>query len=80
MGWYYLLPNIKASALLIVGELDTDILKQNIKAFDYLDCHKKLELVPGATHLFKERGAMESVCSLAGAWFENYLQPLKQLK
>ena len=43
MGWYYLLPNIKASALLIVGELDTDILKQNIKAFDYLDCHKKLD-------------------------------------
>ena len=74
------LPNIKASALFIVGELDGDVLKQNKKAFDYLDCDKKLEVVPGATHLFKEKGAMESVCSLAGEWFENYLQPLKQLK
>jgi len=74
------LPHIKAATLFIVGSLDMEVLKLNQKAFDYLNCDKKLEVVPGASHLFEEKGAMEQVCSLAANWFKNYLQPLKQFK
>lgn len=69
------LSQIKTSALFIVGELDADVLRQNKEAFDSMDCDKKLAVVPGATHLFQERGTMEQVCSMAVNWYENYMQP-----
>lgn len=71
------IPLVKAPSLFIVGELDTQVLKLNEKAFQLLNCNKKLEVVPGATHLFEERGAMEKVCVLAANWFEMHLQPLE---
>jgi dienelactone hydrolase len=71
------LPEVKVPALLIVGGLDTEVLKLNQKALDHLEGEKKLEIIPGATHLFEEPGAMERVCVLAGNWFELHVQPLE---
>lgn len=69
------LPKIEAPVLLIVGGLDHDVLKMNEVSYMQLACEKKLEIIPGATHLFEERGAMDQVAALAAAWFEKYLQP-----
>jgi len=70
-----LLPRIESPVLLIVGGLDYEVLKMNQQAYIYLECEKKLEVIPGATHLFEEHGAMEQVCEAATAWFQKYLQP-----
>lgn len=67
--------SVHASTLLIVGSRDADVLQLNRKAMDHLRCEKRLEIVPGATHLFEEEGTMEQVCYLAASWFENYLLP-----
>ncbi len=71
------LPFVKAPTLLIVGGLDTEVLALNQKAYAHLNGERKLEVVPGATHLFEEKGTMEKVCVLAANWFELYLQPLE---
>ena len=63
------LPQVKASTLLIVGENDVEVIQLNKQAFQLLTCEKKLEIVPGATHLFEEPGCLEKVASLAGSWF-----------
>jgi pimeloyl-ACP methyl ester carboxylesterase len=68
-----MLPLVKAPTLLIVGGLDTDVIQLNHQAYNILNCIKKLEIVPDATHLFEERGKMEEVSELAGGWFEKYL-------
>jgi putative phosphoribosyl transferase len=73
------LPKVKAATLLIVGSLDTQVLQLNQKAYNELRSEKKLELVPGATHLFEETGTMDQVCLLAGSWFEKHLQPIPLL-
>jgi putative phosphoribosyl transferase len=73
------LPKVKAATLLIVGSLDTQVLQLNQKAYYELRSEKKLELVPGATHLFEETGTMDQVCLLAGSWFEKHLQPIPLL-
>ncbi len=67
--------SVHAPTLLIVGGLDTEVIQLNKKAFDLLHCEKRLEIVPGATHLFEEEGTMEQVCYLAASWFEKYLLP-----
>ena len=69
------IPYITAPTLLIVGQLDSEVLKMNQKAFQLLKCDKRLEVVNNATHLFEEKGAMEKVCTLAANWFKMYLQP-----
>lgn len=71
------LPLISIPTLLIVGELDPEVIKLNRKAYDLLKGNRQIEIVPGAGHLFEERGAMEKVCLLAAHWFEEYLQPLE---
>ncbi len=71
------LPFVKAPTLLIVGQEDTDVLTLNKKALDQLYWEKKLEIIPGAGHLFEERGTMEKVCVMAATWFETHLQPLE---
>lgn len=71
------LPKVKAPTVLIVGSLDYDVLELNQKAYQQLQCEKKLEVVDGASHLFEERGMMEKVCAIAAAWFEKWLQPLR---
>jgi len=67
------LPRVKAPTLLIVGEEDDEVLTLNEDAFDLLECPKELEVVPNATHLFPEPGALETVAALAGAWFTRHL-------
>jgi dienelactone hydrolase len=70
------LHKVEAPTLLIVGSLDYDVLQLNKDAFIQLSCEKKLEIIPGAEHLFEEPGKMDIVCELAGKWFEKHLQPV----
>ena len=67
------LARVEAPTLLIVGGADVDVLELNRAAMRQLKCNKRLEVVPGATHLFDEPGALDSVAELAAAWFENHL-------
>ncbi len=67
------LPRVKAPTLLVVGGDDTEVLLLNRVAFDLLECPKQLEVIPNATHLFPEPGALERVAELAGSWFTRHL-------
>lgn len=67
------LPIVSAATLLIVGGDDSVVLELNEQAWQQLNCVKKLEIVPGATHLFEEPGKLEEVGRLATNWFEKYL-------
>lgn len=67
------LPRIHCPTLLIVGGEDTAVIDYNEEAFDLLECIKRLEIVPGATHLFEEPGAMEHVADLTARWFVEQL-------
>lgn len=68
------LPYVKAPTLLIVGGNDFQVIGMNQWAFERLTVkEKKLEIVPGATHLFEEPGTLEEVAFLAGEWFKRYL-------
>jgi|DewCreStandDraft_2_1066082.scaffolds.fasta_scaffold05855_3 putative phosphoribosyl transferase len=69
------LPFVRAPTLLIVGENDEPVLTWNRQAFDLLTCPKELVVIPGATHLFEEPGALEQVAELARDWFLRYLLP-----
>jgi alpha-beta hydrolase superfamily lysophospholipase len=69
------LPRVKASTLLIVGGEDTPVIEMNENAFRQLRMEEKtLEIVPGATHLFEEPGALEKVASLARDWLQRELR------
>lgn len=63
------LAEVRAPTLLIVGGADTVVLELNREAATRLTCPNELAVVPGATHLFEEPGALEQVASLAAAWF-----------
>ncbi len=63
------LVHVRAPTLLVVGGSDTDVLALNRLALKQLRCEAKLEVVPGATHLFEEPGALERVVKLARDWF-----------
>jgi pimeloyl-ACP methyl ester carboxylesterase len=67
------LPSAKAPTLFIVGGSDKEILELNRKAMDRMTAPVQLEVVPGATHLFHEPGALETVAELAANWFTNHL-------
>lgn len=67
------LSTVQAPTLLIVGSKDTQVIELNRMAFSLLRGEKQLEIVPGATHLFEEPGALEQVAQLASKWFERYL-------
>jgi putative phosphoribosyl transferase len=69
------LPRVDAPTLLIVGERDEVVLRLNQEAFERLRCEKELAVVPRATHLFEEPGALEEVARLAAAWFRQHLKP-----
>ncbi len=68
-----LLEKVKAPTLLIVGGNDHQVIELNRSALSRLTPVAKLEIVPGATHLFEEPGALEEVARLAGSWFSKYL-------
>jgi dienelactone hydrolase len=63
------LPRVRAPTLLIVGALDPVVLDLNRRALEQLTVEKRLEVVPNATHLFEEPGALERVAELARGWF-----------
>jgi len=67
------LPQVKAPTLLIVGGNDVVVISLNQQALTQLRIEKKLEIVPGAGHLFEEPGALQEVARLAGQWFQRYL-------
>jgi pimeloyl-ACP methyl ester carboxylesterase len=69
------LGSVAAPTLLIVGGLDNEVIALNEQAFAQLNCIKALEVVPGATHLFPEPGALQHVIALAGRWFADHLEP-----
>jgi dienelactone hydrolase len=67
------LGRVSAPTLLIVGGNDIEVLELNREAERLVRCEKRLEVVPGATHLFEEPGALEQVAELAAGWFGEYL-------
>ena len=67
------LPRVKAPTLLIVGGRDEVVLDLNRQAYERLQSEKRLEVVPGATHLFEEPGTLERVAELATQWFSSHL-------
>lgn len=67
------LADVRAPVLLIVGGNDFGVIELNENALVRLDCPKLLYIVPGATHLFEEPGALEEVARQAGRWFQKYL-------
>jgi putative phosphoribosyl transferase len=69
------LPVVQAPTLLIVGGNDDVVIELNEKALRLLRCPKELVIIPGATHLFPEPGALEEVARLATEWFGQYLSP-----
>jgi putative phosphoribosyl transferase len=68
------LPLVKSPTLLIIGELDYPVIKMNEEAYSQMRCEKELKIVPGATHLFEERGTLEEVACLAADWFQRKLR------
>ncbi len=66
---------VTAPTLLIVGERDEAVVDLNAAAFEMLRCEKRMEVIPGATHLFEEPGALEQVAEIASAWFAEHLEP-----
>ncbi|HLW35001.1 MAG TPA: hypothetical protein VKS98_05015 [Chthoniobacterales bacterium] len=64
---------VTAPTLLVVGERDEEVLRLNEQAYAQLRCKKSLAVVPHATHLFEEPGALEEVARLATEWFGRYL-------
>jgi putative phosphoribosyl transferase len=68
------LPRVKSPTLLIVGGLDYPVIRMNEDAYHQLRCQKELKIVPGATHLFEEPGALEDVARLAAEWFQRHLR------
>ena len=67
------LSRVRAPTLLIVGGADHTVIRLNREAMVRLRAEKKLEIIPDATHLFEEPGALEEVARLAGDWFERYV-------
>jgi putative phosphoribosyl transferase len=67
------LREVTAPTLLIVGGEDHPVINLNESAFHQLRCEKRMDIVPGATHLFEEPGTLERVSVLAAEWFEKFL-------
>jgi dienelactone hydrolase len=66
---------VRTPTLLIVGERDHPVIAMNRDALARLEGEKRLEIVPGASHLFEEPGTLDQVARLAASWFERYLRP-----
>jgi dienelactone hydrolase len=69
------LPAVLAPTLLIVGSLDETVVLLNQQAYDRMLCERRMVVVPGATHLFEEPGALDQVADLAADWFDRHLAP-----
>lgn len=71
----HLLGRLTAPTLLIVGSEDHEVLALNRDARRRMSCPSELAIIPGATHLFEEAGALERVAQLAAVWFRRFLGP-----
>jgi len=69
------LEHVQSPVLLIVGERDETVLDLNRDAYARLSCEKELKVIPRATHLFEEAGALQEVARLGAAWFGQHLRP-----
>jgi putative phosphoribosyl transferase len=69
------LERVLAPTLLIVGGRDGPVIRWNEEALERIHCEKQIFIVPGATHLFEEAGALEAVARLASEWFGRHLGP-----
>lgn len=68
------LAEVSSPTLFIVGQRDYEVIPLNETAMAQMNCKTKLIIVPGATHLFEEEGALDQVASEASAWFTTYLK------
>jgi putative phosphoribosyl transferase len=66
---------VTAPTLMLVGGWDDVVIQLNYDALRKLTCEAKLEIIPRATHLFEEPGALEKVGEFAQSWFSRHLQP-----
>lgn len=73
LAGHAVLAAVKASTLLIVGGDDEAVLDRNEQAYQHLRCERSLAVVPDATHLFEEPGAMEQVAEMAASWFHTHM-------
>lgn len=69
---------VLSPTLLIVGGNDSPVIPLNEEAYTRLRCERALRIVPGASHLFEEPGALEKVTTLAVDWFADHLQPMAE--
>lgn len=67
-----ILHEVVSPTLLIVGGNDFGVIELNEQALAMLRCEKRLEIIPGATHLFEESGALEEIARLAADWFRGH--------
>ena len=74
------LDQIRTPTLLIVGGQDMEVLSLNRQALEQLRGEKELRIIPGATHLFEEVGALDQVAEIAAEWFRHHLQPVAAAK
>ncbi|MEA2120818.1 MAG: putative phosphoribosyl transferase [Dehalococcoides mccartyi] len=65
---------VESPTLFIVGEKDSQVLKLNTQAQKIMRAPNHLCILPGASHLFEEPGALEKVAELAGGWFIEYME------
>ena len=68
------LASVVSPTLLIVGEHDDVVIELNREAYTHLQCEKRMDIVPAATHLFEEPGTLEVVARLARSWFVAHLE------
>lgn len=68
------LPHVQSPTLLIVGGDDPLVIDLNRQAYDRMKAERELKIIPGATHLFEEPGALEEVARLAADWFQRRLR------
>lgn len=66
------LHRVKSPTLLLIGSFDRDVIRLNKIAFDKLQCQKKMEIIPGASHLFEEPGKLREAANAAADWFEKW--------
>jgi len=67
-------PLVNAPTLLIVGERDDPVVELNQETYARLRCEKEMRIIPGATHLFEEPGALDQVAHFAARWFRDHLR------
>jgi pimeloyl-ACP methyl ester carboxylesterase len=71
------LPGVTAPTLLLVGSLDLPVIDLNQEALEKMQTHSKLQIIPGATHLFGEPGKLQRVAELSAQWFVEHFQKEK---